>query len=57
MAGATLGALLFLVQIADGGGIQGGTKLRQGLVVFGGAAALGMLLDEISDPWVRQFPE
>ena len=58
IAGAALGALLFaVVQITDVGGEPRGTQVRRGLVVFAGAAALGMLLDGISDPWVKQFPE
>ena len=58
IAGAALGALLFaVVQITDVGGEPRATKVRRGLVVFAGAAALGMLLDGISDPWVKHFPE
>jgi hypothetical protein len=58
IAGAALGALLFaVVQVTNVGGEPRGTKVRRGLIVFAGSAALGMLLDGISDPWVKQFPE
>jgi hypothetical protein len=58
MAGAGLGALVFIaLQLTDDSGLQRGAKARQGFTVILGAAAIGMLMDGISDPWVPQFPE
>jgi hypothetical protein len=57
-AGAALGALVFVaLQLSDDSGLQRGAKVRQGFTVILAAAAVGMLMDGISDPWVPQFPE
>jgi hypothetical protein len=58
MAGAALGALVFVaLQLSDNSGLERGARARQGFTVVLGAAAIGMLMDGISDPWVEQFPE
>jgi len=58
MAGAGLGALVFVaLQLTDNSGLERGARARQGFTVILGAAAIGMLMDGISDPWVEQFPE
>jgi len=59
MAGAGLGALVVIALqlIDDDSGLQRGAKARQGFTVILGAAAIGMFMDGISDPWVPQFPE
>ena len=58
MAGAALGALVFVaLQLTDNSGLERGARARQGFTVILGAAAIGMLMDGISDPWVEQFPE
>jgi hypothetical protein len=58
MAGAGLGALVFVaLQLSDNSGLERGARARQGFTVILGAAAIGMLMDGISDPWIEQFPE
>lgn len=49
--------MFVILQLSDDSGLQRGAKARQGFIVFLGTAAVGMLMDGMSDPWVTQFPE
>jgi len=56
LAGAGFGALMFgLLQLEDT--VEDpGLNTRIGLALLAGGIAAGLLVDAVSDPWVRRFP-
>jgi hypothetical protein len=57
-AGAAFGAIMFgVLQLSREEGEDPGLSARLGLILFLGAATGGMLVDAVSDRWVRNYPE
>jgi hypothetical protein len=58
MAGAAFGAIMFgVLQLSRDEGEDPGLRTRLGLILFLGAATGGVLVDAVSDRWVRNYPE
>ncbi|HEX2248891.1 MAG TPA: hypothetical protein VHH32_01000 [Gemmatimonadales bacterium] len=56
LSGLAFGAVMFGLLQLEGSSEDPGLNTRMGLVLLGGATAVGLLLDGASGNWARRFP-